>query len=173
MTITPGQRERAPTAELTQGGNLLPTPPASLKSGGVPVKTSEPAVRQGGASEPKIVNVELWPDADFKAAMADLGKFGHIENQNEYTKRLDIALPSADVIQKLADRKYVRFIGPTKRAIIHNTHVRKNMSTNIVGPRCSGGMLPKITHRSAAARASARRVIRPTSTCRLRMPPYD
>ena len=85
-----------------------------------------------GATQPAIVNVELWPDADFEAAKADLGKIGHIENGNEYTKRLDIALPSADAVQKLADNKYVKYIAAKKRGIIQKSHVRKNMSANIV-----------------------------------------
>jgi hypothetical protein len=67
----------------------------------------------------------LWPDADFEAAKADLGKIGHIENGNEYTKRLDIALPSADAVQKLAESKYVKFVAPKKRGIIHNTHATR------------------------------------------------
>jgi hypothetical protein len=85
-----------------------------------------------GTGEPAIVSVELWPDADFEAAKADLGKIGRIENGNEYIKRLDIALPSADAVQRLADSKYVKFIEPKKRGIIHKTEVRKNMSANIV-----------------------------------------
>jgi hypothetical protein len=85
-----------------------------------------------GTGESGIVNVELWPDADFEAAKADLGGIGHIENGNEYAKRLDIALPSADALQKLADSKHVKFIAPKKRGIIHKTHVRRNMSANIV-----------------------------------------
>jgi hypothetical protein len=85
-----------------------------------------------GASEPAIVNVELWPDADFEAAKADLGKIGNIENGNEYTKRLDIAIPSSDAVQKLADSKYVKFIAPKRRGIIHKTHIGKNISANTV-----------------------------------------
>jgi hypothetical protein len=91
-----------------------------------------------GTSEPTIVDVELWPDADFEAAKADLSKIGHIENGNEYTKRLEIVLPSADAVQKLADSKYVQFIAPKKRGIIHNSHVSKNMSTKIVRRRSPG-----------------------------------
>src|SRR5215469_9248182 len=87
---------------------------------------------QKGTSEPTIVSVELWPDADFEAAKAELGKIGHIEGAHEYTKRLDIALPSEDAVQKLAESNYVKFIGPKKKPLIHNTHVRKNVGAEAV-----------------------------------------
>jgi hypothetical protein len=89
-----------------------------------------PTVR--GPQKSPSVNVELWPDADFEAAKADLGKLGHIENENEYTKRLDITLSSGDAVQKLAESKYVRYVEPKKRAIVHNTHIRKNVSADLV-----------------------------------------
>jgi hypothetical protein len=85
-----------------------------------------------GISEPTLVSVELWPDADFEAAKADLGKLGHIDSENEYTKRLDIALRSEDAIQKLAGNKHVKFITPRKKPLIHNTHIRKNLGADTV-----------------------------------------
>ena len=44
-------------------------------------------------SKPVVLSVELWPDADFEAAKAELSALGQIQNENEYTKRLDIVLP--------------------------------------------------------------------------------
>jgi hypothetical protein len=85
-----------------------------------------------GPQKSTVVRVELWPDADFEAAKADLSKIGRIENENEYIKRLDIALSSDDAVQKLAGSKYVKYIAPKHGAIIHNTHTRRNVNADAV-----------------------------------------
>jgi hypothetical protein len=82
--------------------------------------------------EPALVSVELWPDADFGAVKAELAKIGRVESEHEYTKRLDIVLPSEDAVHKLADNKYVKFIAPKKKPVIHNTHIRNNVGANAV-----------------------------------------
>ncbi len=88
--------------------------------------------KKKAAADAARVSVELYPDADFQAAKAELSELGRIENDNEYTKRLDITLPSADLLQKLTDNKYVKFVSPKVEPAVHNTHIRKNVGADIV-----------------------------------------
>jgi hypothetical protein len=103
--------------------------------------TSKPA-------ESPVIVVELWPNADFERAKAELSEFGQIQAASAYSMRLEIKLSSIGLLAKLAESKCVRYVARKQTPSVQNTHIRKNLnvdgiqsgSTGLTGANVSVGV---------------------------------
>ena len=93
--------------------------------------TSKPA-------ESPVIVVELWPNADFEQAKAELSEFGQIQAASAYSMRLEIKLSSIGLLPKLAESKYVRYVARKQTPAVQNTHIRKNLNIGAIQSGSTG-----------------------------------
>jgi Subtilase family len=110
----------------------LATPPPSQRRSRRRSEEASPAPAQ------TTVTVELWPDANFEQTKAELSRIGQVGSSSEYTKRLDITVPSMDLLSQLTGNKSVKFIAPKAVPTSQNTHIRRNMDVDTVQTGAGG-----------------------------------